>query len=404
MMYCSMFRRFRGIFSENFSAYSCRTMASQGADPRADRLKFIGRNVWIDIRELEAKHNPVNLGIGKPDWPTPQFIKDSFIGAINDDFNQYTRSEGHPDLVKALSETFSPLLNREINPLTEVLVTCGAAQSLYNACGAFINPGDEAILIEPYFDFYYAGIKLFDGVPVGVPLRYHRPTDGSQPTSANFKLDFEELESKINEKTRLLFLNTPNNPTGKVFSLEELEKIASIVQKHPRLIVISDEVYERLVFSGSTHIRFASLPGMWDRTITIGSAGKTFNVTGWKIGWSLAPAPLIKSMWFVHSIHTYAISTPTQEAVARSFRQAPKEEYFEKTTKDVESKMLRFVELFKNTKLVPIVSQGSYFFLLDASALSVPESDSKESRGFAAMRYMIETIGVSILLCDGFFT
>eukprot|EP00276_Gloeochaete_wittrockiana_P021191 CAMPEP_0184336162 /NCGR_PEP_ID=MMETSP1089-20130417/4563_1 /TAXON_ID=38269 ORGANISM="Gloeochaete wittrockiana, Strain SAG46.84" /NCGR_SAMPLE_ID=MMETSP1089 /ASSEMBLY_ACC=CAM_ASM_000445 /LENGTH=307 /DNA_ID=CAMNT_0026661115 /DNA_START=74 /DNA_END=994 /DNA_ORIENTATION=+ len=282
--------------------------------------------MWEEIEALVVQHKAVNLGKGFPNWQAPDFVKEASLQAITGDLNQYTRSMGHPKLVQTLSSFYSPLLQHEINPNTEIITTAGAAESLFLAFQALLNPLDEVILIEPFFDFYVDQLKLLGVVPVGIPLRVRPESQPGNRSAADFVLDYAELESLITPRTRIIVVNTPHNPTGKMFTREELEKIAAIAVKHD-LIVISDEVYEWMALDGE-HIRMASLPGMWDRTLTIGSAGKTFSVTGWKIGWTFGPADIIEGMWLAHQRVIFTICTPLQEAVATSFQLANEKNYF----------------------------------------------------------------------------
>lgn len=246
----------------------------------AQRLEgFDAPTVWAEFTPLANQHGAVNLGQGFPDWNPPAMAVQFAQAALAGPHNQYARSGGHPDLVRVLANRYSPLIGREINPLTEVTVSVGATEAIFAITQALLNPGDEVILFQPAFDIYPAQVQMAGGVAKFVKL--------SQPEHENgtWTVDLAEVEAAITEKTRLMILNTPHNPTGKVFTREELEGIADIVRRHPQLTVISDEVYESLVFDGKEHCRLASLPDMWERVLTVSSAGKTFTITGWKVGW-----------------------------------------------------------------------------------------------------------------------
>ncbi|UYV73910.1 CCBL2 [Cordylochernes scorpioides] len=247
----------------------------------------------VEFIQLALEHQPVNLGQGFPDMAAPahviQALADAATGSRSVALNQYTRGfscvdvQGHPRLIQALSKLYSQLLGRPIDPQKEVLVSVGAYEALYCAINALINPGDEVIIIEPYFDCYEPMTRLAGGVPVFIPLRLTTKVEPGQPvSSADWTLDAAELASKFTPRTKMIIVNTPHNPLGKVFSQEELEMIGDLCKKH-NVVVVMDEVYEWIVYRGNKHVRMASLPGMWDRTLTVGSAGKTFSVTGWKV-------------------------------------------------------------------------------------------------------------------------
>lgn len=213
--------------------------------------------------------------------------------------------------MNAIAALYTQLVERQIDPLNEVLVTTGAYEALYASIQGHIDEGDEVIIIEPFFDCYEPMVKMAGGVPRFIPLRCQKPNDGTPVSSADWVLDDAELESLFNAKTKMIILNTPNNPLGKVFKREELTKIADLCKKH-NVLCLSDEVYEWMVYDKNEHIRICTLPDMWERTITIGSAGKTFSVTGWKIGWAYGPANLLVNLQMVHQNSVYTNATPIQ--------------------------------------------------------------------------------------------
>eukprot|EP00560_Eucampia_antarctica_P007340 CAMPEP_0197827784 /NCGR_PEP_ID=MMETSP1437-20131217/4493_1 /TAXON_ID=49252 ORGANISM="Eucampia antarctica, Strain CCMP1452" /NCGR_SAMPLE_ID=MMETSP1437 /ASSEMBLY_ACC=CAM_ASM_001096 /LENGTH=565 /DNA_ID=CAMNT_0043428769 /DNA_START=59 /DNA_END=1756 /DNA_ORIENTATION=- len=311
-----------------------------------------GPTVWTEFGRLsQENHISANLGQGFPDWVPPKFAVDSLVEAALDvakSPHQYTRTAGHPNLVKRLAGRYSTHMDREIDPMGEVAVTIGASQALYLSLQTLIKPGDEVILFEPFFDLYVNQIKLAGGTPVYVPLTFV-PYDESENaiSGGEWVLEPENLEKAITPKTRTILINSPHNPTGKVFTQPEMEYIAKAVKMAgPQCVVLSDEVYKYIVhsppaeqmvaeeeaqFSGQLqnpslscpgHIHFASLPDMWDRTITISSAGKTFSATGWQVGWCIGPKHLISPIHQIIPYVQFCASTVIQEALARALPKA----------------------------------------------------------------------------------
>jgi aspartate/methionine/tyrosine aminotransferase len=254
---------------------------------------------------LAAQHGAVNLGQGFPDFAPPDFVLASAQEAFKGKLHQYAPPRGHARLQQALARTLEPQLGFAPDPTLEVTIHCGATQALHATMQALLEPGDEVIVLEPQFDTYTPQVLLAGGVPVYVPLH---------PGETTWELDFQELRAACSSRTKLMLLNTPHNPTGKVFNRFELEQIAEIALEFD-FYVIADEVYDRLVF-GVDHISFACLPGMQERTITIGSAGKMFSVTGWRIGWTISSAAIASAIRAGLQWTTFAAATPVQEAVA----------------------------------------------------------------------------------------
>jgi len=339
----------------------------------ADKYKGLEKNVWVQFIDLTLKHKPLNLGQGFPDFAPPQHVTDALADVAKDSnvmLHQYTRGYGHPRMVAALSKLYSQMIGRTINPLTEILVTGGAYEALFACIMGCVNPGDEVIIIEPFFDCYEPMVRLAGGTPVFIPLR---PNKEGASHSGDFILVEEELVSKFNSKTKAIIVNTPNNPLGKVFSRKELEFIAQLCKQHD-VLCIMDEVYEWLVYEPYEHVRMASFPDMWDRTITIGSAGKTFSVTGWKLGWAYGPEYLMRNLCTAHQNSLYTCVTPTQEAVARGFeieleRLNTDESYFRSLPKLLESKRKYMAKFLSDVGMKPIIPEGGYFMIANWSAL-----------------------------------
>ncbi|XP_036185319.1 kynurenine--oxoglutarate transaminase 1 isoform X3 [Myotis myotis] len=296
----------------------------------ARRLDGIDHNPWVEFTKLASEYDAVNLGQGFPDFPPPDFAVEAFQHAVSGDFmlNQYTRAFGYPPLTKILASFFGKLLGQEIDPLKNVLVTVGAYGALFTAFQALVDEGDEVIIIEPFFDCYEPMTLMAGGCPVFVPLK-------------------------------------------PVFSKAELELIARLCQQHD-VLCITDEVYQWLVFDGHQHISIASLPGMWERTLTIGSAGKTFSATGWKVGWVLGPERLMKHLYTVHQNSIYHCPTQAQAAVAESLEReqlhfGQPSSYFVQLPQAMQRSRDHMLRSVHSVGLRPVIPQGSYFFVADIS-------------------------------------
>ncbi|CAG0913864.1 unnamed protein product [Notodromas monacha] len=340
-----------------------------------DKYQGLEKNVWVEFIQLALENKPVNLGQGFPDFAAPDYVTGSLKDVVTGPdvlLNQYTRGFGHPRLIAALSKLYSGFVGRNINGATEIIVTVGAYEALFCSIMGHVNSGDEVIVIEPFFDCYEPMIRLAGGVPRFIPLRPKRK-EGVVHAS-DFVLDEAELESMFNEKTKAIIVNTPHNPLGKVFTADELQTIANLCQKY-NCLAIMDEVYEHMVFEGQKHIRMATLPGMWDRTITIGSAGKTFSVTGWKLGWAYGPAELIRNLQVAHQNAIYTCCTPIQDAVARAFelemsRLSSPECYFNSISVELQTKRDFMVKFLKEAGMVPVIPEGGYFMLANWEPLA----------------------------------
>lgn len=326
-----------------------------------------GPTVWAEFGRISNENNIVaNLGQGFPDWLPPEFATDSLVEATVYSCHQphqYTRTEGHPKLVEQLAKRYSTHLQQKIDPMSEVAVTVGASQALYLSLQALIKPGDEVVVFEPFFDLYVSQIKLAGGKPVFVPLKFVRYDEKKNGKGVNedsakignggggeWILEEDSVRKAITKKTKAIILNSPHNPTGKIFLRHEMQYISDAMTElaDPNCVVLSDEVYKYIVHSTPNqpetsestisskehsplcpgHIHFASLPGMWDRTITISSAGKTFSATGWQVGWCIGPSKLLAPIHRIMPYVQFCASTIMQEALARALPRAD-EKYLE---------------------------------------------------------------------------
>lgn len=343
----------------------------------AEVLKGFGTTIFSEMSALAATTGAINLGQGFPDYDGPREVLDRAVAEIRSGNNQYPPGIGTSDLREAISRHQLRFWNLTYDPDTEVLVTAGATEALAGALLGLLNNGDEVVVFEPMYDSYMACIAMARAHAVPVLLRPQN--DG------RYIFDASELRSAISPRTRVILLNTPHNPTGTVFSREELETIASLAKEHD-LIVISDEVYEHLVFDDARHIPMATLDGMCERTITVSSGGKTFNTTGWKIGWACAPSPLLAAVRTAKQFLTYVNGAPFQPAIAAGLSLS--DSYFTEISEDLRQKRDVLLAGLQRAGLTTYKPEGTYFITADIRTLD-PEGD-----GLAFCRRLPHSHGV----------
>lgn len=320
-------------------------------------LAPFGTTVFATMSALAARHGAINLGQGFPDTDGPVEVLDAAVEAIRSGRNQYPPGAGVPELLEAVAAHQERFHGVRLDPSTEVLVTVGATEAIAATVLALVRPGDEVVTFEPYYDSYAATIALAGGVRRTSVLRF-----------PDFALDEASLRAAFSSRTRLVLLNTPHNPTGKVFTREELELVCALAREHDAWVV-TDEVYEHLTFDGAQHVAVASLPGMRERTLTISSAGKTFSTTGWKVGWVCGPADAIAAVRSVKQFLTYVGSGPFQPAVARGL--GLQDEVFTGLARSLEGKRDRLVAGLRDAGFEVAVPRGGYFVVADAAPLGV---------------------------------
>lgn len=317
------------------------------------RIADFKDSIFGIISKLAREHNAVNLGQGFPDFDGPEWLKDIAYKKMQEGHNQYAPFHGTPHLRQEVSNYYKKFYNLNYHPENEITITVGATEAIYLVITALINPGDEVIVLEPFYDSYVASIKMAGGIPI--PVTMHAP---------DFSIDKKELEKVISSKTKLIILNNPHNPTGKVWSREELQDVADLTIKHD-LYLLSDEVYEFLVFDGVKHLPTALLDGMLERTITVSSAGKTFGLTGWKIGWICANEKVSRACRLVHQYVTFSVSTPMQEAVADGLMKL--NEYIPGFVSLYQGKRDIFYRELKNLGFDFAIPKGTYFMMVPIS-------------------------------------
>lgn len=352
----------------------------------ARRVEGFGASIFSEMSRLAVQHGAVNLGQGFPDFAGPDFVKAAAHAAIDADLNQYAISHGLPRLRRAIAAEWAREWGREIDAETEVTVASGATEVLADVMLALLDPGDEVVTFEPYYDAYVPMIGFAGGTARPVTLR---PPDWS--------IDPDELAAAFGPRTRLLLLNTPHNPTGKVFTRAELERIAALCIEHD-VIAVTDEVYDRIVFSdtGAAHLPLATLPGMWERTLTVNSTGKTFSMTGWKIGYAVGPAPLQVALRTVHQFVTFATATPFQEAMAVALEESVTNGYYEQLRAEYTARRDLLADALHAAGLTTLPIGGSYFLLADIAPLGFPDDA-------AFCRFLAAEIGVAAIPPSAFY-
>ncbi len=347
------------------------------------KLVPFGTTVFAEMTALAEEYGAINLAQGFPDFEGPSEIVEAAVRAIRSGRNQYARSRGHPPLVEAIAEAQERYYGLEYDPMSEVVVFNGATEGISASLLGLLNPGDEVILFEPFYDSYPPCLALAGAVPRFLTLRF-----------PDYALDGDALRALVNERTRMIVLNTPMNPTGKVFDAQELEVIASVCRDHD-LVALTDEVYEHLTFDGARHLPLAGLPGMKERTLTLSSAGKTYSFTGWKIGWGTGPSDLIDGAQAAHQFLNYTIATPLQEAVAFALRNF-REEFLAEFKAEYLARRDFLVTALEGVGFRVAVPEGTYFVLADFTPIF--EGDDWE---FA--RWITREHGVAAIPPSSFF-
>ncbi len=350
----------------------------------AERIRRFGTSVFTEMSRLAQQHDAVNLGQGFPDFSGPDFVMDAAKTAIDAGLNQYAPSHGTPRLRAAIAAGWRQEHGRAIDPDAEVTVTSGATEAIFDAIQAFLGPGDELIVFEPFYDSYLPSAVLAGATLRPVTLR---PPD--------WRFDPDELRAAATPRTRAILLNTPHNPTGKVFSRDELAQIAALCQERA-LVAITDEVYDKIVFDDATHVPLATLPGMWERTLTINSTGKTFSLTGWKIGFAVGPAPLNAALRAVHQFVTFASATPFQDAVAAGMEQAVALGYYAQLRADYVVRRDRLRDALDGAGLRTLPIGGSYFLMADIEPFGFADD-------VAFCRALTEDVGVAAVPPSAFY-
>ena len=347
-------------------------------------------SVIREMTRLNDLHGGVNLSQGFPDFPAPAAIKDAACAAINADVNQYAVTWGARPLREAVAREFTRRYGLPIVADQQVTVCCGSTEAMMSTMMAIIDPGDEVVVFEPFYENYGPDAILSGATPRYVTL--HEPTP-STSLGAGWSFDPDELAAAFNEKTKAIIINTPNNPTGKVFSREELETIAALCRKWDA-IAISDEIYEHIIYDGLPHVPIATIDGMADRTVTINGLSKTYSVTGWRVGWTISPPTLTGAIRKVHDFLTVGAPAPLQEAGAVAL--GLPEEYYAKLAREYQRRRDVLLDILERHHFTCFKPDGAYYIMTDIRAFGF-----KDDVEFA--RYLVKDVGVGTVPGSSFY-
>ena len=326
-------------------------------DRLASRLRDVPPTIFTVMSSLAARTGALNLGQGFPDRDGPPSVVENAVAALRGGRNQYAPGPGVPELREAIARHQAKYYGIELDPAAQVVVTAGATEAIAAAVLGLVDPGDEVAVTEPYYDSYLATIEMAGGRRRPVALRR---------TEAGFRLDLDSLRAAVTDRTKLLLVNTPHNPTGMVLDATERAAIAEVAVRHD-VVVVVDEVYEHLVYDGREHVPLCTLPGMWDRTVSISSAGKTFSFTGWKVGWVTGPAELVGIVLSAKQWLTFTNAAPLQPAVAHALEHEMG--YVEALAGELEGKRDLLCSGLAELGLDPVRPEGTYFVLSDVTRL-----------------------------------
>jgi aminotransferase len=349
----------------------------------AGRTSVFTESVIREMTRLAMLHGAMNLAQGYPDFPAPDFIKRAAIDAINADINQYAITWGSPRLRKAIADKTERFYGLGLDPDREITVTCGATEAMMATMLAVVEPGDEVIVFEPFYENYVPDAAMSGAKLVFVTL--HGPA---------FTFDPDELRRAFTPRTRAVILNTPNNPSGKVFSRAELQRVAALCQEFDALC-ITDEIYEHIIYDGRQHVPMATLPGMYDRTITISGLSKTFSVTGWRLGYVLAKPELSDAIRKVHDFLTVGAPAPLQEAGAVAIETS--DSYYPELRAMYEGKRAQLVTALREAGFGCHTPEGAYYVMADFSALGFKGDDT------AFAHHLTERVGVAPVPGSSFY-
>lgn len=363
----------------------------------AKRLSGFGTSIFTEISRLALEHGAVNLGQGFPDFPAPDFIKDAAARAIRAEHNQYAPAPGLPRLRAEIATHFAQRQGVRVDADSEITIAAGATEVICDSILALVDPGDEVIVFEPAYDAYVPCVQLAGGKVVPVALR--------APT---FALDETALAAAFSPRTKLIVVNSPHNPTGKVFSRAELEVIARLCVQHD-VIALCDEVYSEMTYDGAKHVSLITFPGMRERAVVADSIGKTFSVTGWKIGWAIAAPEITAAIRGIHQFVTFCNATPFQHAAADAFVYARENDFFADLQRTYRARREKLKGILHAAGMPTLTADGTYFLLADVRDVyaRVMGDVSSASKGplddLAFCRRLTTTFGVAAIPTSVFY-
>jgi aminotransferase len=339
-------------------------------------------SVIREMTRLATRHEAVNLSQGFPDFPAPEAVKQAARQAISDEINQYAITWGAKSLRDAIAAKFARLYGVAFDPERELTVTCGSTEAMIASLMALLDPGDEVVVFEPFYENYGPDAVLSGAVPRFVRLR---PPDWS--------FDPAELAAAFTSRTRAIVVNSPNNPTGKVYTRAELQTIADLCLEHD-VVAVTDEIYEHILYDGAVHVPLATLPGMRERTITINGMSKTYSVTGWRVGWTIAPPALTDAIRKVHDFLTVGAAAPLQEAGALAL--ALPDAYYADMAAGYQRRRNRLVGIVESAGLRVHRPRGAYYLMAEIDGLGWDDD-------VAFARHMVESVGVAVVPGSSFY-
>jgi methionine transaminase len=342
------------------------------------KLPDVGTTIFTTMSALALQHNAINLGQGFPDYKMDEELVNLVDKAMKDGFNQYTHMNGYPALREAIAEKCFNLYKSNINADEEITITPGGTYALYTAITTILQPGDEVIVFEPAYDCYIPQIELNGAKAVTVELKF-----------PDYHIDWNEVRSNVNDRTRMIIINSPHNPTGSVLSVNDINQLSDIV-RDTNIIIVSDEVYEHLIFDDLQHESILKYPELMQRSFVIFSFGKTYNCTGWKLGYCISPSPLMKEFRKIHQFNCFTSNTPKQIALAQFIKE---KEHYLNLGKILQEKRDFFQNLMQQTRFKSLPTHGSYFQIY--SYADVSNENEKEFAVRLTKEAGVATIPVS---------